>query len=146
MATFYVDITPSSPTTATLYASVTGGDPSFTEYRWIELDISGVITVDIQSNNQGGDSSYWNATINGLDPNTTYSYSAMLGYEDQGQIIWVPSYTEYGSFTTPPAGGNAYIYCDLNGVTDWHSATPYIYTSSGWEPVSAHVYTSGGWS
>ena len=82
-----------------------------------------------------------------LTPNTPYRMFGQYGEDRDGYIRWRDAYALAGGkredFTTKKAGGahiyttewkdaSVWIYCTVNGVTDWHEATPYIY-SNGWK-------------
>ena len=81
-------------------AVFTGGDSSFTEYRYVKLSVDGR-TIQIRSKSAGGSSSYFSYHLTGLDEDTRYSWTAQLGY-DAGGIVWMDVY-DNGSFRTEAA-------------------------------------------
>lgn len=83
---------------ADFYADFTGGDSSFSGYRYVRLDIDGD-RYTIRSNRAGGSSSTFDETITGLAPGTRYSWDAQLGYDDGSGMTWLDIY-DSGSFTT----------------------------------------------
>ena len=85
-------------TDADFYADFTGGDSSFSGYRYVRLDVAGD-TYQIRSNRAGGASSSFDETITGLEPGTRYSWEAQLGYNDGTGMTWLDIY-DSGSFTT----------------------------------------------
>lgn len=85
-------------TDADFYADFTGGDASFSGYRYVRLDVAGD-TYQIRSNRAGGASSSFDETITGLEPGTRYSWEAQLGYNDGTGMTWLDIY-DSGSFTT----------------------------------------------
>lgn len=95
---FYGEFSGISKTTADFYAEFTGGDTSYENYRYVKLIVGGR-TYEIASDNQGGGDSYFSRTISGLSPGATYSWSAQLGYVNNGKISYL-SITDSGSFTT----------------------------------------------
>ncbi len=103
MATFSVSITPGT-TTADVFGILTGGDPSYEsdKYRAIDLYIDGAPYSLIWASSPGGGDNYFYDTIEGLQPSTTYSYYAVLCYQEYpGQLTPTPSpLTESGTFTT----------------------------------------------
>ena len=83
---------------ADFYADFTGGDASFSGYRYVRLDVAGD-TYQIRSNRAGGSSSSFDETITGLEPGTRYSWEAQLGYNDGTGMTWLDIY-DSGSVTT----------------------------------------------
>ena len=84
---------------ADFYADFTGGDSSFSGYRYVDLVIDGSRAYNIRSNERGGGSSSFDETISDLVPGTRYEWEAQLGYDDGTGITWLDIY-DSGSFTT----------------------------------------------
>ena len=141
MASFSVTITSSSPTTADLTGSFTGGDAQYSYYRFISLDIDNR-TITFDSTSAGGADSNFYYTITGLSPNTTYSWTATLGYY-AGTEPHTTSYTDSGTVTTQ-SGIITWIYTG-NSINPWEQAIPWVYTQNGWEQADPHIYTPSGW-
>ena len=86
-------------TDADFYADFTGGDSSFSGYRYVDLVLNGNRAYNIRSNERGGGSSSFDETITDLTPGTRYSWEAQLGYDDGTGTTWLEIY-DSGSFTT----------------------------------------------
>lgn len=86
-------------TDADFYADFTGGDSSFSGYRYVDLVLNGNRAYNIRSNERGGGSSSFDETITNLSPGTRYSWEAQLGYDDGTGTTWLELY-DSGSFTT----------------------------------------------
>ena len=86
-------------TDADFYADFTGGDSSFSGYRYVDLVLNGNRAYNIRSNERGGGSSSFDETITNLTPGTRYSWEAQLGYDDGTGMTWLEIY-DSGSFTT----------------------------------------------
>ena len=86
-------------TDADFYADFTGGDSSFSGYRYVDLVLNGNRAYNIRSNERGGGSSSFDETITNLSPGTRYSWEAQLGYDDGTGMTWLEIY-DSGSFTT----------------------------------------------
>lgn len=86
-------------TDADFYADFTGGDSSFSGYRYVDLVLNGNRAYNIRSNERGGGSSSFDETITNLTPGTRYSWEAQLGYDDGTGTTWLEIY-DSGSFTT----------------------------------------------
>lgn len=86
-------------TDADFYADFTGGDSSFSGYRYVDLVLNGNRAYNIRSNERGGGSSSFDETITNLSPGTRYSWEAQLGYDDGTGTTWLEIY-DSGSFTT----------------------------------------------
>lgn len=86
-------------TDADFYADFTGGDSSFSGYRYVDLVLNGNRAYNIRSNERGGGSSSFDETITNLTPGTRYSWEAQLGYDDGTGTTWLELY-DSGSFTT----------------------------------------------
>lgn len=84
---------------ADFYADFTGGDSSFSGYRYVELVLNGSRAYNIRSNERGGSSSSFDEYISDLVPGTRYEWEAQLGYDDGTGITWLDIY-DSGSFTT----------------------------------------------
>lgn len=84
---------------ADFYADFTGGDSSFSGYRYVDLVLNGNRAYNIRSNERGGGSSSFDETITNLTPGTRYSWEAQLGYDDGTGTTWLEIY-DSGSFTT----------------------------------------------
>lgn len=84
---------------ADFYADFTGGDSSFSGYRYVDLVIDGSRAYNIRSNERGGSSSSFDEYISDLVPGTRYEWEAQLGYDDGTGITWLDIY-DSGSFTT----------------------------------------------
>ena len=84
---------------ADFYANFTGGDSSFSGYRYVDLVLNGSRAYNIRSNERGGSSSSFDEYISNLTPGTRYSWEAQLGYDDGTGITWLDVY-DSGSFTT----------------------------------------------
>lgn len=84
---------------ADFYADFTGGDSSFSGYRYVDLVLNGNRAYNIRSNERGGGSSSFDETITNLSPGTQYSWEAQLGYDDGSGTTWLDIY-DSGSFTT----------------------------------------------
>lgn len=97
---------------AWFWAQYTGGDANYTDYRYVRLVMGGRTTI-IQSTTAGGSGSYFNQTITGLSSNTTYSWTATLGFLNNGVLTWT-GVTYSGALTTQ------------SSIT----ATPWSWTSS----------------
>ena len=98
------DVTSNS---AILDFEFTGGDAEYARYRPLRLTISGTSYSNrvFDSYNKGGANSYWTINVSGLQPDTTYSVSAQLGYYTDAastQAAWLSLYAT-GSFTTAKA-------------------------------------------
>lgn len=83
---------------AWFWASYTGGDASYTDYRFVRL-VVGSRTYTVTSTAAGGSSSYFQYTVTGLSSNTTYSWTATLGFLNNGSIMWT-GVTDSGTLTT----------------------------------------------
>ncbi len=99
---FYGDFGNITDSSATFTARFTGGDSSYSRYRYVRLEVDGR-TFQIKSTRMGGASSSFEKKITRLDPDTKYSWSATAGYENQGSIIWLDNVNDSGSFRTDPA-------------------------------------------
>lgn len=88
-------------TSARFTASFTGGDASFSRYRYVALDV-GSDYYEIRSSSAGGSSSSFSRTVSGLSSGTRYTWHAQLGYDNGSGITWL-SLTASGSFTTAKA-------------------------------------------
>ena len=141
MANFWCDITPTGTTTAHIDAEFTGGDASYTRYRYLKVTIGGVERALIYSTTQGGADSTFSSDTAGLLAGTTYSWTAVLCYEDADGDILETTYTDSGSFTTDADAGNIFIY----DGSDWVNATPYIYNGSSWVQATPYIY-NGAWT
>lgn len=86
-------------TDADFYADFTGGDTSFSGYRYVDLVLNGNRAYNIRSNERGGGSSSFDETITNLTPGTRYRWEAQLGYDDGTGTTWLEIY-DSGSFTT----------------------------------------------
>ena len=86
-------------TDADFYADFTGGDSSFSGYRYVNLVLNGNRAYNIRSNERGGGSSSFDETITNLTPGTRYRWEAQLGYDDGTGTTWLEIY-DSGSFTT----------------------------------------------
>lgn len=84
---------------ADFYADFTGGDSSFSGYRYVGLTLNGNRYYEIRSNERGGSSSTFDDTITNLTAGTRYTWEAQLGYDDGTGITWLDLY-DSGSFTT----------------------------------------------
>lgn len=84
---------------ADFYADFTGGDSSFSGYRYVDLVLNGSRAYNIRSNKRGGSSSSFDKYIRNLTPGTRYRWKAQLGYDDGTGITWLDIY-DRGSFTT----------------------------------------------
>lgn len=84
---------------ADFYADFTGGDSSFSGYRYVDLVLNGSRAYNIRSNERGGSSSSFDEYIGNLTPGTRYEWEAQLGYDDGTGITWLDIY-DSGSFTT----------------------------------------------
>lgn len=84
---------------ADFYADFTGGDSSFSGYRYVDLVLNGNRAYNIRSNERGGGSSSFDETITNLTPGTRYRWEAQLGYDDGTGTTWLEIY-DSGSFTT----------------------------------------------
>lgn len=84
---------------ADFYADFTGGDSSFSGYRYVGLTLNGNRYYEIRSNERGGSSSTFDDTITNLTAGTRYSWEAQLGYDDGSGTTWLDIY-DSGSFTT----------------------------------------------
>lgn len=84
---------------ADFYADFTGGDSSFSGYRYVDLVLNGNRAYNIRSNKRGGGSSSFDETITNLTPGTRYRWEAQLGYDDGTGMTWLEIY-DSGSFTT----------------------------------------------
>lgn len=101
MASFSVSITPRGSTSADLTASFTGGSSSYAYNRAIDIYIDGVSYSWAEASNQGGNS-YFSDTLEGFDPDTTYSYTVYLMSWSSGG--WISTgYSDSGTFSTPSA-------------------------------------------
>lgn len=98
---FYGDFGNITDSSATFTARFTGGDSSYSRYRYVSLEVDGR-TFEIKSTRMGGASSSFEKKITRLDPDTKYSWFAQVGYESQGTIYWL-DFTDSGSFRTDPA-------------------------------------------
>lgn len=98
----FVDATVGT-TSAVLEFEFTGGDSSYGNYRPLRLTIDGTsISKKVyDSDNSGGSDSYWTIRVTGLDPDTTYTFEAQLGYYTGSTASWLSLYAD-GSFTTEP--------------------------------------------
>lgn len=96
---FTVSCTATGDTTARFSARFSGGQASFSGYRYVRLYIDGVDTYEIRSSSKGGASSRFSKTIRGLEPDTEYFWAARLGYENGSDITWL-DITDDGYFTT----------------------------------------------
>ena len=147
MATLRVSIDATGTTTAAVTGSFTGGDSSYVGGR--ALKITGIYryAVYAESTSSSGGSSSWDEDdqyliLDGLDPDTTYDWTAVLCYWADG--LWTEtSYEKSGSFTTDgggSSGGCVYIY---DG--SWNPYTPYIYDGSQWVAYDPYFY-DGSWN
>lgn len=155
MANFFCAIYATSYDEAYLDGYFTGGDSSYSRYRYIKLTLNGSVQY-IRSDAQGGSESDFSAYLS-VSPSTTYSWTARLCYEDSGVIIET-SYTQSGSFTTPAQTYDIYatITYDANGGTGG-PGTQYLSgetTSSSGANISFTIpssvptrsgYTFAGW-
>lgn len=127
---------------ATIMAAFDGGDPSYEEYRYLKIMLNGSsLPGYYRSDNEGGGSSYWdNVKIDGLEPNTTYTYRVTLYYTDQGSY-YPTSYAQEGSFTTTEESVWAFIYHNIG----WMRSIPYIYHDGKWMTLTPYMMHNGGW-
>lgn len=97
-----------SITSAVLEFEFTGGDSNYSDYRPLRLTISGTGYTNrvFDSDNKGGGSSYWSISVSGLEPGTTYSVSAQLGYYTGSAVSWLSLYAT-GEFTTRSSSSSA---------------------------------------
>lgn len=86
-------------TSAKFSASFTGGDKSYTGYRYVRLYVEGVGIYEIKSSSAGGAGSRFSKTVRGLEAGTEYYWAARLGYDGGGSIVWL-DVTDDGYFTT----------------------------------------------
>lgn len=84
---------------ADFWADFTGGDSSFSGYRYVGLTLNGSRYYEIRSNEKGGSSSTFDDTITNLTAGTRYTWEAQLGYDDGSGVVWLDLY-DSGSFTT----------------------------------------------
>lgn len=101
MAVFSASVDNITSTTAIFSASVTGGDSSYTDYRYVWLELSDGSIYEIASDAPGADSIF-TFQITGLSAGQTYTWTATLGYVGDGSIIYT-SYVESGWFATQQA-------------------------------------------
>ena len=101
MATFTASFDSITDTAATFSARFSGGDSSYSRYRYVNLEIDGR-SFEIKSTRMGGSSSSFEKKITRLDPDTKYSWYAKVGYESSGNIYWL-DLDDSGSFRTDPA-------------------------------------------
>lgn len=102
MASFTSSVTPNGPYSATLYASFTGGSSTYGYSRAINIYLNGIsYSFAVSAESSGSDSTFVD-TLEGLDPDTTYSYSCeLLSWSSSG---WISTgWTTSGSFHTPSA-------------------------------------------
>lgn len=85
-------------TSARFWATFTGGDETFSRYRYVRLDFDGNV-YEVRSNSVGGSSSSFSRYFYGLSPGAWYDWEAQLGYEDGAGIVWLDVY-DSGSFQT----------------------------------------------
>lgn len=116
MATFSCAIYATSYDEAYLDGYFTGGDSSYSRYRYIKLTLNGSVQY-IQSDAQGGSESDFSAYLS-VSPSTTYTWTARLCYENNGVIVET-NYTQSGRFITPAQTYDIYatITYDANGGT-----------------------------
>ena len=138
MANLSVNIYPSGYYSATVSALLTGGSADWPSKRTLTISYAGggdSGSVSLASSETGGTTSHWSGGITGLLDGTTYTWTA--------QVFDGSTYTDSGTFTTPPAPppNGSYIW---NGST-WQEATPYIWNGSTWEPATAYVWDGSGW-
>lgn len=116
MAILRVTITPDSNdgTIAHLSAVFSGGSESYSYARQLRVTVLGNTTYTLNSAETSGGYNTWSATITGLEPNVTYSWSAEVYYRTTGG--WANSgYRDNGTFTTaPPAAQTYYAYISFN--------------------------------
>ena len=107
MANFSVSISATSDTTAALDGYFSGGDASYTRYRYIKLTIGGVTLPYIRSDEAGGAESDFTYTLQGLSPHTRYTWTAELYYIASGEYIST-GLTDSGSFWTEESPPEVY--------------------------------------
>lgn len=99
MATFSAIMYAMSTTQARFEATFSGGDASYDKPRYCQLSVGGKTYQISSSESEGGENNFAR-TVTGLSPDTTYSWTATLGYiGNSGSIVWT-SYTDSGSFST----------------------------------------------
>lgn len=143
MASFSAYMAADSARSADFAAYFSGGDSSYSRYRYVELTISGFGTYTFDSDSAGGANSSFSYYVWGLTPNTTYSWSVVMGYyagpgATEGPTL--TSYSDSGSFTTPAETG-PYIW---NG-SEWKPATPYIWNGTSWVQATANIWDGSSW-
>lgn len=128
-------------TSATLEFEFTGGDSSYGNYRplWLTINGTSYSSKKYDSDNKGGGDSYWTIRVTGLEPGTTYSVRAQLGYYTGTTPTKLQLYAD-GRFTTEEDIAPVYVYSG-----GWTQATPYVWSGGKWVKASSSVY-SGGWS
>lgn len=112
-----------SETSAKFSASYTGGDSSYSRYRYVRLTIDGD-EYEIRSSSKGGSSSSFSKTITGLSAGTKYSWTAELGYDPGDGTTTYTSTSKSGSFTTDEV--EIVFDCDFSNITE---TTAYFYAS-----------------
>lgn len=126
MASFSGAIVNIGETTAYFDGYFTGGDSTYTGWRYVLLELSNGKSYTIKSSEQGGTESDFSGQITGLSSGTTYSWTATLGYVDSGSIVYT-SYSDSGSFTTSsPPSVNKWSWEKSNGLaSDAQTVTAY---------------------
>ena len=90
---------------AVFWAEFTGGDASYSNYRYCLLQLSDsyeTVEYEIRSDERGGADSYFEERLRNLIPDMHYQCDAQLGYVNNGRIEYLDVYA-YDDFWTDPA-------------------------------------------
>lgn len=112
MASFFCSISATSYDEAYLDGYFTGGDSSYSRYRYIKLRLNNGTPEYIQSDSQGGSESDFSAYLS-VSPSTYYTWTAVLCYEADGTIKET-NYWQSGAFTTPAQTYDVYATITYN--------------------------------
>lgn len=111
MATFGVDIFDVTENSAKLHAFFYGGVEGYANYRYIKIWIDGNLVSTVRSRNPGSSESYFDTTITGLFPGTSYDYYVVLCYVSGNSDPIETDYSKSGVILTlsRPKGRLIYI-------------------------------------